>query len=523
MPGFWVRDAVYMPRPVTPLAATTIVPAAEHGIAHGLTTMGGRGDLVSLRVEDGYLYYGFKDTLPAPPPPGPDGIARLQQSFLDLPRRWDAEVLPRVQALQAELRTLAPPGVARGVAAKHAQRALAILKENWRMHFELFQPFGGGMYLLQSVVQQSGVRDPAMAMASLIAAQPNEISSIDGQLLRLGAGIEDAPHLQRASVAGPQALVQALRAEGDTLPGRLFREVWPRIAERPTTFDLGHPTWGEDPAPFHRAVAGGKDALDRAEVAHAHVKQRSRDVEAQVRATLPPASLPAFEVLLRGGRAAAHLHQTHHYWMDELTPGLVRLALLRCAAPLVAMGDLERREDAAYLTFGELVAALGGAPLPPNAVAQRKATREAQALRTPPPTLGEATPAMLALPVFANLYGVQDEADGPKDLLQGMAASPGRATGLARVVRTERDLDEVRPGEILVAVSTDPAWTAVMGRSAGLVTEVGGILSHAAVVARERGVPAVVGARQATQALRTGDLLEVDGEAGTVKVLARKG
>ncbi|MBD7951666.1 PEP/pyruvate-binding domain-containing protein [Oerskovia rustica] len=105
---------------------------------------------------------------------------------------------------------------------------------------------------------------------------------------------------------------------------------------------------------------------------------------------------------------------------------------------------------------------------------------------------------------------------GDGSLLRGTAGSTGVATGPARIVRGPADFSRVRPGDVLVCPFTDPAWTPLLRIAAGVVTETGGVLSHAAIVARERRIPAVVGVTGATGLIADGSLVTVDGEAGTV-------
>jgi pyruvate,water dikinase len=103
---------------------------------------------------------------------------------------------------------------------------------------------------------------------------------------------------------------------------------------------------------------------------------------------------------------------------------------------------------------------------------------------------------------------------------RGVAASAGVTQGRARVLFDLKEADSFEPGEILVTVSTSPLWTALFGLASAVVTDSGGMLSHSSIVAREHGIPAVVGARGATQRIRTGDTLLVNGSAGTVTVLS---
>jgi phosphoenolpyruvate synthase/pyruvate phosphate dikinase len=122
-------------------------------------------------------------------------------------------------------------------------------------------------------------------------------------------------------------------------------------------------------------------------------------------------------------------------------------------------------------------------------------------------------------PLVAKFYGVPGSATSEGDRLTGTPASSGVATGVARVVNGPGDFGRVSGGDVLVCATTTPAWTPLFPSLAGLVTDTGGILCHAAVVAREYGLPAVVGAEVATRVIPDGALVRVDGAAGQVHVL----
>jgi pyruvate,water dikinase len=129
-------------------------------------------------------------------------------------------------------------------------------------------------------------------------------------------------------------------------------------------------------------------------------------------------------------------------------------------------------------------------------------------------------------PFTIMLYGITTDRvsqwlnpSGDSGELSGMAASPGTAEGVARVVSGPQDLDSLQPGEVLVARITAPSWGPVFGRIAATVTDIGGMMSHAAIVCREYGLPAVTGTGSATAAIRTGQRVRVDGSNGTVTIL----
>jgi pyruvate,water dikinase len=107
-------------------------------------------------------------------------------------------------------------------------------------------------------------------------------------------------------------------------------------------------------------------------------------------------------------------------------------------------------------------------------------------------------------------------------LVSGLGASPGIIEGTARVVRTVDEFDQVNDGDILVCQMTNPAWVVLFTKIAGLVTDTGGTTSHPAVLAREFGIPAVIGTSVATSRIATGDRLRIDGTAGKVEILHRE-
>jgi phosphoenolpyruvate synthase/pyruvate phosphate dikinase len=132
------------------------------------------------------------------------------------------------------------------------------------------------------------------------------------------------------------------------------------------------------------------------------------------------------------------------------------------------------------------------------------------------------TPSQLAFPYLVN-WGYPDRFHQTQSedqrLITGLGASAGVIEGIARVVRTVDEFDDVRDGDILVCQMTNPAWVVLFTKIAGLVTDTGGTTSHPAVLAREFGIPAVIGTSVATHRIVTGDRIRIDGSAGKVEIL----
>lgn len=228
-----------------------------------------------------------------------------------------------------------------------------------------------------------------------------------------------------------------------------------------------------------------------------------------------PRRLRAFRRLLAD---AQHLVPIREEQTEELTIAwpVMRRAVLRIGSELAERGLIAEPDDIFFLTRAEALAALDGAPLPPTVdVAGRRSLRVEQARLVPPRLVGRVNPMIQRVwDSFPGLIGAVPSDDA---LVSGVPASAGRATGLVRVIRRPDEFDQLQAGEILVAPLTAPAWTPLFARAAAVVTDIGSAAAHASIIAREYGIPAVVGCGDATARLRTGMRVTVDGSTGNVE------
>jgi pyruvate,water dikinase len=190
---------------------------------------------------------------------------------------------------------------------------------------------------------------------------------------------------------------------------------------------------------------------------------------------------------------------------------LLRRCALRLGETLHADGVIERAEDVFYLTRAELDTR---GPLQ-ELVQRRRGIWERQRRLLAPLTIGRL-PRLLAKELLGAVEAVRTTGPVPEDAIVGQPASPGRATGPVRLVHGVGDFDRFQPGEVLVARTTAPAWTPLFARAAAVVTDGGTLAAHASLVAREYGIPAVVATGDATIRLADGQVVTVDGGAGTV-------
>ena len=267
--------------------------------------------------------------------------------------------------------------------------------------------------------------------------------------------------------------------------------------------------WQTPPTPADAVVEPGRD--------HGHLVAARREAEESAFGALAasPRRLRQFRRLVADAQRLVLVREEQVRDLTLAWPPM-RRAVVRIGEALVERGALERADDVFFLTRTEALGALDLGVLPNRAdVTHRRALREQQARLVPPLVVGHLNPLLRQMwEAFPRLLGATSS---DQALVSGAPAAPGRATGPVRVIRGPQEFDDLLPGEILVAPLTAPAWTPLFTRAAGVVTDVGSAASHASIIAREYGIPAVVGCGDATARLRTGMRVTVDGTTGNVE------
>ncbi|WP_084489117.1 aminotransferase class III-fold pyridoxal phosphate-dependent enzyme [Nocardia niwae] len=281
--------------------------------------------------------------------------------------------------------------------------------------------------------------------------------------------------------------------------------------------DLTCPRWSEDPQRVRSMIAAMlENGAAPADPAATLVEQRKRfesesaAVRARVRAR--PAIRMRFAKALDKQIERMRRYLVARERMREFSSqcyAVVRAYVVEAGIRLAAAGALEHADDAFQLTIHELTDLVAGrvqAAGLASVIAYRRAMYAGYRDLTPPHELGGGV----------TVAAVRAVADGD---LSGLGCSPGVAEGTARVITALADIGRLREGDILVTRFTDPGWTPALGLVAGVVTEVGGMLSHAAVIGREYGIPAVLNVAGATSAVRSGQRIRIDGSRGVVRIL----
>ncbi len=278
---------------------------------------------------------------------------------------------------------------------------------------------------------------------------------------------------------------------------------------RSGSWGLSYPTWREDPASPLRLVRRILETRPAApaEALWEGAKRRAavmRDVEARLGSDA--ARIARFRKLAEPLAYYIPIREARAYWQLVVT-GVMRTVLLRRGRLLAERGALAKPDEIFYLEPKEIEAAMkGDAADLLSRVQKRKAEWEFWSQRRPPESIG------------GDAEGKPRHGDAADGVIRGVAASRGLVTARARVLADLGDADRLQPGEVLVCAMSSPPWTPLFAIAGGVVTDSGGILSHPAIVAREYGIPAVVGAQLATQRIPDGALITVDGTNGIIQI-----
>ena len=548
---FWIYDDLHCPNPVSPLFFDIggWWLTCDHMFRRFGTPFA--SDWVAKKI-NGYVYTAAVPADPAvraeateyqaryaPRVPRDAGYAGAIGAYLGfvLPHYaenflewWQGRLRPEIERNFAYLDGQDWDGASFAELAVLLEDAIDIHDRHWKIHWMLnFAQFSATMALNAAVEEIRGEADPALLGRLQSSVADRNWDSIE-DLWRMKEEIKDDADL-RAAFDGSEAASGVLEALEGSDRGRRF--IAERLRPHQETFgykaiwshELAYKTWVEDPAPVMEAIRGYL-ATDYDYPANIQgVRDDLERAKAEVMEGVEGEQREQLQAALDRSLSMNPLTPDHHFYIDQGTNARMRLAVIAIGRRLTEAGVLADPEDVVFLRYNEVrllladQSALGDVQ---EIVSDRRDEHEDAAERRPPSWVGTATEDALAFP-YASLWGFPDKfhAGEPATTgeVKGLAASPGVVEGTARYVRSLDEFDQVEDGEILVCRMTNPAWVVLFTKIRGLVTEAGGTVSHPAVVAREFGIPAVVGTTNAGDRIRTGDRIRVNGTTGVVEIL----
>jgi phosphohistidine swiveling domain-containing protein len=524
---FWTADLMHWPNGISPLAATMDIPAWDRGFKKAAEALSMPFSQDSgFKVIRGHVYTGFApySTDPATMGARIGGMqARMQRHIPGLLRRWHTEYEPEVRAINDETICRDYRGLTDEALADALEQVVAGRERQGELHYLTVFPAGTAVIAFEQVYVSLFGAPQAGEHLGLLQGFPNKALEVDAGLWRLAAEARKDPRvLALLRTAELHEVDAALGQDPETAWFRtLVVEYLERYGWRGGEHDVASVTWREDPAPaygFIREYAERPDYDPDDDLRSLAAAREAR--ERSLLERLDASQAKQFRQVLAGAQQYLPAEEDHNFWIDQQGIAVHRLPVLEAADRLVRAGRIVTRDDVFYLEFDELVVALRGRPDDLHElVASRKWAQQQNSLHAPPVTLGTPPPPdMPEDPFMVNFFGGRMMPTPDPRMVRGNAASAGTVTGTARIIRSLDEAWKLEAGEIIVCPVTMPSWTPLFALAAAVVTDHGGALSHTAIVAREYGLPAVVGTKVGTQVIRDGQTVTVDGRSGTVRL-----
>lgn len=542
---FWFRDDLHQPYLISPMGMTTIQAhhAWSYHVASAQTSLPpSKG--AHVKMYEGRVYLGFAEIS------DPEEIGARAAKFGQLVDycidHWDEYYQNLIGEVQRNLDTLNGVDTDKLIlphVRDHLIRAEALNRRNWEIHFTLMYPADAVYFGFEEFCKNHGVEEKDLVV--MLRGIDSIATRTDEELWNLAKLAADC-EARDIIINTPSAQVINKLKTSDSCNGWVdkFQNFLTVYGKRVVAahLDVTTPTWAEDPTPVLDTIRGYFDRIDSGWDFYAE-KQKIADMrEAAIvdfESKLAEEEKPVFRRLLKAAQGVYMFQEDHGFYIDQGSTAALRYAIVACGKRLYRRGLLADIEDVHWLTFNELrecmdmlclneqAAEYHYMALIPGLVAERKRDAAVADAAESPLTFGKL-PEKVQDPIAIKVFGIVDEVLHPKgeqvvaEKLEGFPGAPGVVQGPARVVLDYKEFQKVQAGEILVCPYTGTAWTPLFVKIAAVVTDTGGMLTHAAIAAREYGIPAVVGTWNATNSINDGDIIKVDGNAGIVEVLERK-
>jgi phosphohistidine swiveling domain-containing protein len=530
-PGTWLLDPVHFPRPVTRYWEETHPEPFARG-THDFAVYYG---MLMNGLHNAYVNgFAYRQAQPVPDDEVPQRFERAAQVFeqklwREQLRDWDEVRKPAAIATHREIQAVDPDALSDEELVAYLVRCrdhhAAMIAQHMRFTASAVVPTGD---FLAHVGDWTGLASSELLALMRGAAPVSAGASVQLDRLVAAIGADPAARELLGSEDDPGVVLASLRASGgdvgESVTGYLDL-VGYRLLDG---FDISEPTALELPDVLLRAMRIAAEGKAVAEV----------DVDgqiAEIRGKVPEEHRDEFDGLLDEARLMYRLRDERGVYSDIWASGLMRRAVLAAGRRLAASSRIHEPVhlvDAGLTEMQELILGVGG----PSAdeLATRAAYRAAHSAKEAPSTLGPPPPPppdpsslppevarlMRATGIALEALFGSSEAEHAEHVVRGFAASRGVYEGPARRVSGPAEFERIVKGDVLVTAATTEAFNILLPLLGAIVTDNGGLLSHSAIVAREYGIPGVVGTRDGTGLIADGTRVRVDGDAGEVTILA---
>ncbi|MCH8102610.1 MAG: hypothetical protein IIB28_05595 [Chloroflexi bacterium] len=516
----WSWDNFHAPTPPSPMS-TSFGEFTRKGSEAANRTFGREPGRSCRKFVNGYPYSVVE---PGSGGDRDDFKQKLADAAASLEKRWVEEFLPELEADIAEMKAVDLDSLSDDRVMAHVDYVLQKANRHWEIHFLVVFPVHAAMDRLKETYEKLVGEGAGEEVYALVDSTDTMTMEVNRALARLGMSARSSGVVSADILAGLD-VNQTIKQLRESAEGRRwlaeFDSFMDAYGYRPSGYDMRFKTWREDPS-FVFVNVRGHISADREALAEGNDTAARVRVEERVDAALDGLDEPGeeiraeFDERLARVREVWHLKEDHGFYIDQASSCLVRMAIAELGRRLARKGVIDDGEDVFFLELGEASKAMSGLTPMQDVVSERAARIEAWSELSPVRFLGTIPTENPPKEAIAQVRMAEDGDESRA--LEGQPASAGRASGPARVVITPAQFGKVKQGDVLVCRSTSPTWTPLFSIVCALVSEAGGVLSHPAIIAREHGLPAVVGVIGATDLIVDGQFVEVDGDSGVVRI-----
>ncbi len=531
--GFWAFDKMHAPRPLSPLSQDLVMAT----LGEGFTRAQVEYDCPVVASAKAINHYFFMAFHPHPDQSVIDDRMTRYMATLDVKvpivgKRWTDEWLPMIRGRNEAERSVDYSGMSDAALLAKLDDMTDWMREMWYVHGHINFALLSGAALSDMYDEVVQPDDPTEAY-QILQGHHTRPADAAHALWDLSRAAQASPALRELFDSNPpRELVAALTVteEGQAFLAELETFLFDFGWRSDAVYDLADVPWRENPAIPLGNIARFMNLADSDDprLRYERAVALREELIAKVRARLAddPDKLAKFDELYNAAKFAYPLTEDHAFYIDQMGVVCLRRFVLAVGDRLAEKGSIAQRDDVFLLHRDEVADALSNGTDQRAVAAQRAAEMAAAAevippgaVGTPPPPPGPGDfidPFMDAL--VGRLLGIKPPSGEPEDpdMIDGVAGSPGVYTGVARVVRSLEEAGEIEDGEIMVCEMTLPPWVPMFAIAGAVVADVGGVMSHCAIVAREFNIPAVVGSVNGTVRITTGQTITVDGTSGNV-------
>ncbi len=525
----WQRNPVHFPKPITPMTFTV---AIHSGINEPMEDYELPVRFRARRINS-YYYSAMLPVVALEEMAAQGEIAgkNIGAAMGRLAEMWSQEAVPELKSLLDDWKAYDLKKAGSNELLDHFDVTITRMKRMYEIHHRFTFPWLVAQSMFEDAHRELFPDVDPLETYKMLGGFPNKSVEKEQALWDLSRKIMASGTVRE--VFEKTAAEEVLQKLGTTAEGKSFLgEVNEYLEEWGQGichfYEISKPSWIENPTPVIQLIKDYLITPDRDVRAEREAVVATREkAVSDARERLQGRSeedVGRFEFLLKAAQEAAVISEDHNFYIDYGGLYQVRRVLLEIGERLTQAGTIEGPADVFYLEPDELREAMRspGKLDAKGIIAGVKAEMEHFRKIQPPVAVGTdygPPPDDPVSKAMGRLFSVPPDNPEGSDVIKGNAGSSGKARGTARVILSLAEADKLHKGDVLVAHTTLPPWTQLFAKAAAVVTDVGGVLSHSAVVAREYGIPAVVSTGVGTVRIKDGQMVEVDGSAGTVRII----